>query len=54
MSAINQVVGLLMLGAGLSVVLWASGRATPVIDRVAGIISNEVATGGAGGADWGG
>ena len=57
MSAVNKTIGLMMLGVGLSVVLWTSGRATPIVERVAGILSSEIGTAAAGGngeAGWGG
>ncbi len=48
MTLVNKTVGLMMLGIGLSVVLWTSGAATPFIQRVAGMITTEISTGATG------
>ena len=48
MTIVNKTVGLMMLGVGLSVVLWTSGAATPFIQRVAGMITTEISTGATG------
>ncbi len=55
MTLVNKTVGLMMLGIGLSVVLWTSGAATPFIQRVAGLITTEISAGAAGdaGNGWG-
>ena len=48
MTLVNKTVGLMMLGVGLSVVLWTSGAATPFIQRVAGMITTEISAGATG------
>jgi len=48
MTLVNKTVGLMMLGVGLSVVLWTSGAATPFVQRVAGLITTEISAGAAG------
>ncbi len=54
MTIVNKTVGLMMLGIGLSVVLWTSGAATPFIQRVAGMITTEISAGAAGNGGNGG
>ncbi len=54
MTIVNKTVGLMMLGIGLSVVLWTSGAATPFIQRVAGMITTEISAGAAGNGYGGG
>ena len=57
MSAVRTWTGLIMLGGSLSLVLWASGRFTPIINRVAGLAMSEIntaTTDGGGGNGWGG
>ncbi len=58
MSAVKTWTSLIILGGSLSLVLWASGKFTPIINRVAGLAMSEVNTATADGDNgtggWGG
>jgi len=48
MVSLQGIAGLIILGGGVAVVMWSSGKWTPIIDRVAGLVTNEIGTATAG------
>ena len=55
MVSLQGIAGLIILGGGVAVVMWSSGKWTPIIDRVAATVTNEIGTataGNGGGTGW--
>jgi len=55
MVSLQGIAGLIILGGGVAVVMWSSGKWTPIIDRVAGVVTSEIGTataGNGGGNGW--